>query len=115
MKITVEVKAVPEIDSPEHAAKRNKYAPGFAEAVRKTIADAKKIDPKSKWGWCTVDLIVTVVSGDFRAVGTASLGECSYTSALGFALTSGYFDDMHREALAGAMKQLRAAGRMAAV
>ena len=108
MKTTITLLAVKEDRTPEKVEKSEKYAPGFAEAVRKQEKSAKELRKGSQWGWCTVELKVRVETeaGDVGE-GTAYLGECSYTSDLDFMLNSGYYDDILKEATAEAMKNLK--------
>ncbi len=110
MKVTIKVTAVKEEMTPERAEKTQKYAEGFAKSVRGQMADARKLNPRSRWGWCTVDVTATVQTEDGTVgEGRDSLGQCSYTSDLDFVLNSGYYEDMVATATAGAMAALRTA------
>lgn len=80
--------------TPEHAEKIHGYAPGFAQAVRKV-----KEESEGGWWWCTVKLTVTFKKNGENHQGTAYLGECSYKNAEDFITSSGYFNDMVKEAI----------------
>jgi len=98
--------------TPEKAEQHHRYAPGFAECVRKTIRKAKARDNDSRWGWCTVEVRVTMITNDKKVTGSAYLGECSYESEEDFVFSSGYFDDLVGEALDKTKQQKKVATLM---
>lgn len=107
MKIEIYLDALAEERTPEAAEKKERYAPGFADAVRGQIKKAKAIKPGSKWGWCTVKLTAMATPQDgVQAFEDAYLGECSYESADDFAKNSGYYPSMVREAVEKVLKRI---------
>lgn len=109
MKVMLKIRTAKEDITPERAEKLHGYAPGFAKSVRRQITLAKKLDPKSRWGWCTVDVVAIVEIEGVRLEGRASLGGNSYTSELDFVKSSGYFDGMVKEAISEAIEQFNGA------
>lgn len=103
MKITTILKAVKEDATPEQLCKQHNFGPGWLHAVKKVIAASKKIDPKSIWGWCTVDVVTTVELGGQKFVGRASIGGCSYESEADFLKDGEHYTSLIKEATAEAM------------
>jgi len=95
----IRISTLEEDHSPAEAERKLSYSSGFANAVAGMIGRAKELDFKSKWGWCTVRVQVTLDDG---RVGEAFLGECSYESESDFVLNSGYFSGLVRDAIGDA-------------
>lgn len=107
-KIVIELTADKEEETPEQSERffwrnhRTKSCSGYAKAVREVEKKAVGL-----WGWCNVEVRVTVKDGYDKAVASASsyLGNCSYYSAVDFAKNSGYFEQMVKEATKEAMEK----------
>ena len=88
MKITILIRPTKEDTTPEQCEKTQGFTPGYAKRVREVIKAAKKIDRKSIWGWCNVEVVATIdttattnddglitTSNKHEAVGTDDLGD----------------------------------------
>lgn len=104
MKIRIVVKTLKEDTTPEEAEKTGGFTKGYAASVRKNIKNAKTLDPKSRWGWCTVKVSAIVEIGGIALRGEDYLGACSHTSELDFVRNSGYFNDMVSRAISLAVE-----------
>lgn len=89
--IKIQVKAEKEHDSLKLAAKE--CAPGFEESVKRMLAKSKT------WGWCCVEVIVSLKEGPTSITGNAYLGHCSYSSKEDFIENSGYYQQMVDDAI----------------
>lgn len=63
----------------------------------------ERLDAGNVWAWASVEVQVTLESGQ---TGRAYLGCCSYANERDFIESSGYFDDLVREALEDAFDQV---------
>jgi hypothetical protein len=96
MKIVITVAAEAEDITPERSERLHRFAAGFATAARAMMAKAKALDPKSRWGWCSIKVQATIDGVD---QGTEYLGGSSYLSEDDFVANSSYFDDMVKSAI----------------
>lgn len=112
--IVYTIKALPE-DMP---VRGNAMASGDA-ALDREVEDRiiAELDAGNEWAWCIVK--VTAMHPDLKdVVGVAHLSGCSYDSYHDFVMTSGYVDQLKRDALddlrdalARAVKRAEIAGR----
>jgi len=97
-KLTINIEAQEEDETPEQSEKRTGSMKGYAKAVRENMKKAE-----GRWGWCCVKVEATIHSKPTR-FGTSYLGNCSYLSAQDFIKNSGYFQQMVDDAIAEAME-----------